>query len=139
MARGALAGASGPGKFSKRTDMDLGSIAYGEGVETANIKSGAKMASTPDVRGARASDVRDAAGSQPVTPLYAETQRPDEPITAGIALGDGPGPEALGMNNIRQRDNDMLQKYLPALDAMAADPDAPESFRIFVRYIQGNM
>jgi hypothetical protein len=25
--------------------------------------------------------------------------RPDEPITSGIAMGDGPGPEVLGMNS----------------------------------------
>ena len=97
MARGPLAGTSGPGKFSKRTDMDMGSIAYGEGVETAAIKSGAPLARTPDVRGLPASEVR-AAAQESVTPLFAPSQRPDEPITAGIAMGPGPGPEALGVN-----------------------------------------
>ena len=62
MARGPLAGTSGPGKFSKRTDgMNLPSQYYGEGVETQAIKSGAPLASTPDVRGARGGDVRSAA------------------------------------------------------------------------------
>jgi hypothetical protein len=41
MARGPLAGAAGPGKFSKRTDMDLGSIAYGEGQETSDLSTAA--------------------------------------------------------------------------------------------------
>jgi hypothetical protein len=36
---------------------------------------------------------------EPVTPLYAPSQRPDEPITSGISTGDGPGPEVLGMNS----------------------------------------
>jgi hypothetical protein len=141
MARGPLAGPAGPGKFSTRTDgLKFQSDTYGAGVENAANKAGASMARTPDVRGARASEVRAAAEQGGgITPLYAETQRPDEPITAGISMGDGPGPEALGMNNIRNRDNDIVAKYLPALDAMAADPEAPESFRIFVRYIQGNM
>ncbi len=31
-----------------------------------------------------------------VTPLDAPTERPDEPVTAGVPLGPGPGPEALG-------------------------------------------
>jgi hypothetical protein len=30
-----------------------------------------------------------------ITPIYAPSQRPDEPITAGIDIGDGPGSEAL--------------------------------------------
>ena len=112
MARGPLAGAAGPGKFSKRTDMDLGSIAYGEGKETAAIKSGAKLASTPDVRGLPASEVRAAAR---VTPLFAPSERPDEPITTGIAMGAGAGPEVLGINQVRQqaRLSDALAKMLP--------------------------
>lgn len=31
-----------------------------------------------------------------VTPLDAPTQRPGEPLTAGLPVGAGPGPEALG-------------------------------------------
>lgn len=33
---------------------------------------------------------------QPGTPLMAATERPDEPVTAGMQQGAGPGPEALG-------------------------------------------
>lgn len=114
MARGPLAGASGPGKFSKRTDMNLGSIAYGEGVETQAIKSGAPLAKTADVRGMPASEVRAAAEQAPVTPLFAPSARPNEPITAGIALGDGPGPEVLGMRPMAQEKlSDVLAKMLP--------------------------
>jgi hypothetical protein len=113
MARGPLAGAAGPGKFSKRTDMDLGSIAYGEGVETAAIKSGAPLASTPDVRGVPASEVRQAAAQAPITPLFAPTERPDEPITAGITRGPGPGPEILGAVPQQERLSDALARMLP--------------------------
>ena len=113
MARGPLAGASGPGKFSKRTDLNMGSIAYGEGVETAAIKAGAPLAKTADVRGARASDVREAAAQTPITPLYAATTRPDEPITSGIAMGEGPGPEVLGAGRQTEKYSDVLAKLLP--------------------------
>ena len=113
MARGPLAGASGPGKFSKRTDMNLGSIAYGEGVETAAIQAGAPLAKTADVRGLPASEVRQAA-QESVTPLFAPSQRPDEPITSGIALGAGPGPEVLGMRPAPvEKYSDTLAKLLP--------------------------
>lgn len=98
MARGPLAGASGPGKFSKRTDMNLPSASYGEGVETAALRSSAPLAKTPDVQPVSRSAMGMAPSQVEVTSLYAPSQRPDEPITAGIALGEGPGPEALGMN-----------------------------------------
>ena len=113
MARGPLAGASGPGKFSKRTDMNLGSIAYGEGVETQAIKSGAPLAKTADVRGMPAGEVRAAAAQAPITPLYAPTERPDEPITAGITRGPGPGPEILGVGRPQERLSDALARMLP--------------------------
>jgi hypothetical protein len=121
--------------------MDLGSIAYGEGVETAAIKSGAPMARTPDVRGARASDVRAAAAQAPVTPLFAPTERPDEPITTGIPMGPGAGPEVLGINNSIDTDEDRARmvSYLPALEVLAASPDSSQAFRNYVRQIRANL
>jgi hypothetical protein len=109
-----LAGPAGPGKFSTRTDkLELGSTAYGEGVETQAIKSGAPLAKTGDVRPARAGDVREAAGQGPVTELFAETTRPGEPITAGIAMGSGAGPEALMMSKNTIKLSDSLAAMLP--------------------------
>jgi len=116
MARGPLAGASGPGKFSKRTDLDMGSIAYGEGQETANLMSSAPMAKTPDVRGMSRSQMGVAPSQlERVTPLFAPSERPDEPVTAGIPLGAGPGPEALGMNSAAPAESlsNILAQMLP--------------------------
>ena len=112
MARGPLAGAAGPGKFSKRTDLP--SEYYGEGVETSAIKSGALLASTRGVAdnvGGRPSNPP----SAPVTELYAPTTRPDEPITAGLDRGPGPGSEVLGLNQIRSSEklSDTLAKMIP--------------------------
>lgn len=116
MARGPLAGAAGPGKFSVRTDgLSMPSAAYGEGVDTAAIKAGAPLAKTPNVRGATATDVRQAAQSAgSITPLYAPSERPGEPVTAGISLGAGPGPEVLGMRPvIKEKLSDVLAQMLP--------------------------
>ena len=115
MARGPLAGPAGPGKFSTRTDgLSFQSDAYGAGVENAAIRQGAPMAKTPDVRGAQAAEVRKAATEGPITPLFEPSQRPDEPITAGIPLGAGPGPEALGARAIpQQKVSDILATMLP--------------------------
>ena len=71
-----LAGPAGPGKYSTRTDnLQMGSIAYGEGVETAAIQSGAPLAKTGEVRGMPASEVR-AAAQEPVTCLLYTSPSP---------------------------------------------------------------
>lgn len=143
MARGPLAGAAGPGKYSVRTDgLSLGSTSYGEGVETQAIKQGAPLARTPDVRGATGTEVRQAAAQTPVTPLYAPSQRPEEPITHGIAMGPGAGPEALGINAPLQdtdSDKQRLLSYLPALEAIAQSPSSTQAFRNYVRILRANL
>jgi hypothetical protein len=114
MARGPLAGAAGPGKFSKRTDgLSFQSPEYGAGVEMAAIKSGAPLAKTPDVRPTSRSEMGMAPSQTPITPLYAPTQRPEEPITAGIAMGPGPGPEILGTAPRAEKLSDALARMLP--------------------------
>lgn len=107
-----LAGPAGPGKYSTRTDkLDMGSIAYGEGVETAAIKSGAPLAKTGDAVSEPRETVRPV--STPLTGLFAETERPDEPITAGIDRGEGPGSSALRMNKVTVKLSDTLAQMLP--------------------------
>jgi hypothetical protein len=108
-----LAGVAGPGKYSVRTDnLDMGSTAYGEGVETAAIKAGAPLAKTGEVRGMPASEVR-AIAQEPVTPLFAPTQRPEEEITAGVDIGPGVGSSALMMGKSSEKLSDALAKMLP--------------------------
>ena len=115
MARGPMAGVSGPGKFSKRTDgLSFQSTEYGSGVENTAAKAGAPLATTPDVRPTSRSEMGMAPSQiEPVTPLYAPSSRPDEPITAGIAMGPGPGPEIMGAAQIRVKTSDTLAKLLP--------------------------
>jgi hypothetical protein len=91
----------------------MGSTAYGEGVETQAIKSGAPLSKTADVRPARAGDVREAAGQGPITELYAPSQRQNEPITAGIDMGEGPGSNALLMQKNAIKLSDSLAAMLP--------------------------
>ena len=106
------AGVSGPGKFSVRTDkLEMGSTAYGEGVDTQAIKSGAPLSTTPDVNPARAGDVR-AAAQTTVTGLYAPSDEV-RPITAGLDRGPGPGSSALMMNKSVVKLSDSLAAMLP--------------------------
>ena len=80
---------------------------------------GAPIATSPDVRGATNTAVRQAAErsmvtpQEAMTPLYAPTQRPDEPITTGVAMGPGAGPEALSMGKATEKLSDVLVKMLP--------------------------
>lgn len=95
--------------------MNLGSIAYGEGVETAAIQAGAPLAKTANVNPTSLSEQGMAPSQlERITPLYAATQRPEEPITTGIALGEGAGPEVLGMRpQTMEKYSDTLAKLLP--------------------------
>ena len=134
MSRGPLAGAAGPGKFSVRTDgLTLPSQSYGEGVQTAAIKAGAPLATTPDVRPTPASDVRQAAAGAPITPLYAPTQRLEEPVTTGIPIGPGAGPEVLAMQS---RDSVEYKNAYELFQNLAANPNASPSMQYLAQRIQ---
>ena len=115
MARGPMAGVSGPGKFSKRTDgLSFESTEYGSGVENTANKAGAPLAKTPDVRATSRSEMGIAPSQmEPVTPLYAPSERADEPITTGIAMGPGAGPEIMGYQERSERLSDILATMLP--------------------------
>jgi len=109
-----LAGVPGPGPFSVRDDkLNLGSTAYGEGQETAMLNTAAAKAKTRGI----ADNVggRPANPLTPVTPLFAPSERRDEPVTAGVAVGDGPGPEALMMQSkfAQRKLSDILADMIP--------------------------
>jgi hypothetical protein len=116
-----MQGVSGPGDKSKRTDLQYQAPEYGGGVAYDATKSGATLASTPDVRGATNTEVRQAASnvsgqsSTPVTSLYAPSDRPNEPITHGVNVGDGGGANALRMTSqfASVKLSDTLAKMLP--------------------------
>jgi hypothetical protein len=115
MARGPLAGAAGPGKFSKRTDMDLGSIAYGEGQETSDLSTAAAKSKTRGIADNVGGRPANPIAQTPITPLFASSQRPDEPITTGSIVGEGAGPEALMMQSqfANRRLSDILAEMIP--------------------------
>jgi hypothetical protein len=95
-AKNPLKGVSGPGKYAKRTDR-IPANSYGDQTQLAEIASGAPIAKTPDVRPTPASELAATQPQTPITPLYAQSQRPEEPVTHGAPIGAGAGPEALAM------------------------------------------
>ena len=106
---------SGPGMLSKRTDggaidgmtqpqQRYTGFGYGEGGEIAAQQGGAPLAGSgiPNFN---------------FTPLTAPTERPNEPITAGINMGDGGGTELMrGMPNETRSLADTI-KYLIQFDS----------------------
>lgn len=92
---------SGPGQLSQRTDggpqqvqVDMSGMPYGENAEFNTMQSMAPMSASPSAKSPRASarQAKSAGGGMSATPLFAPTQRPDEPITAGAPFGPGDGP-----------------------------------------------
>jgi len=115
MADNPIRGVSGPGKFSVRTDLPA-SQNYGDRLAMQEQIAGAPTARTPDVRGLPTGQVQaaaQAAPQPPITELYAPTQRPNEPITSGVAVGPGPGPEVMGYAGQSEKLSDILSQMLP--------------------------
>ena len=72
-----------------------------------------------------------------LTALDAPSERPDEPITAGLPMGAGPGPEALGMRpGGPTLDMTQLARYLPALEHMQSMPGISRKTRNLIRLLR---
>jgi len=92
-----MQGVSGPGPYAKRTDLSYQSQSYGDATAYNAAKSGAILATAP-----KNPKISEAPVVQPGTAptgvgLYEPTQRPNEPITHGINIGDGGGADVLAM------------------------------------------
>jgi len=105
---------SGPGALSQRTDggaidgmtqpqQEWTGFKYGENKAIAEQQSGAPLAGTQSFAD--------------LLPLTAPTQRPEEPLTAGVNRGEGPGVEAMrGMPNYAPSLIDTI-KHLTSFDS----------------------
>jgi hypothetical protein len=133
-----VSGTGGAGQSGNYTGF-----AYGEN----------KALNSQRMEGNQAVATTQAASSAPATPygdinmpelggLFDPTTRPDEPITAGVDFGAGPGSDALPkslMNNARADENARIAaQYLPDLALAARSPSAPDSFKRFVNYLVEN-
>jgi hypothetical protein len=121
---------SGPGKFSKRTDRQgakqLPNAAYGEQKQFQAEQAGAPMAKTPNPMA-------------DVVPLTAPTRRPDEPVTAGVDAGPGPGSEVLGLKtptDVTLEDLTKLSQYMPLMMQYADSPQSSGTMKAFVKYLR---
>ena len=121
---------SGPGPFSKRTDRQgakqLPNAAYGEQKQFQAEQAGAPMAKTPNPMA-------------DVVPLTAPTRRPDEPVTAGVDAGPGPGSEILGLKtptDVTLEDLTKISQYMPLMMQYADSPQSSGTMKAFVKYLR---
>ena len=115
------ASVSGPGALSQRTDgkqpvMALPNAKYGENKDFQAVESGAPMGSPP---GSPTPGSGGAPAEMPVG-FGAPTANPNEPVTAGAAVGPGVDQSAL---NLPKGDTpqELRQKYGPILPALIAE------------------
>ncbi len=101
MAEGIRVSGVGPG--ARRTDLDRAAKvqrdakiqraaggSYGERTELAGLATGAPMAKAAPV-----ATMSPASASIPTVGIFEPTTRPNEPLTAGVDVGEGPGSEVL--------------------------------------------
>jgi hypothetical protein len=62
------------------------------------------------------------------------TQYPDEPITSGLRIGPGDGPQ----RDTRADETQELKRFLPLIGLYLDNPDTPDSVRALFRYIKGS-
>lgn len=132
---------SGPGSLSKRTDGGPGQPVrapsggkYGEHQALEQMQQAAPVSASPggDVGAPEVADL-----TADLVGFDAPTQMPDEPVTAGAELGEGPGPEALGLPNAPGDDLRRLVAYLPVFEHMANQPGSSTAARNLVRQLKG--
>jgi hypothetical protein len=141
---------SGPGALSRRTDSQptrrIPDAQYGEQSAMQSIQAGAPMEGNAlgPGGGASPSPMMPPGGGPPieVPPFGAPSSRSDEPITAGIDMGAGPGSASLGMldeKTLQERaDKESLIRYLPVLEFLANRPGASASLRNLVRTLKAS-
>ena len=116
-----------PGKaYSNRTDLGV------------DYNMGAGSPATGGMEApANAEPIRLPVYPDQIPDLSMPTQRPNEPVTDGLRLGPGRGPEALQGYDPRVGETQRLKMWLPLLEPLANDPETPESVRTLVQYIRG--
>lgn len=131
------AAASGPGALSQRTD--------GNATQAAQVAPGGPYGSRQDQMQIQQAAPMQGGGNpvpaQPqvnprdlLTPLDAPSQRPGEPITAGLGSVPQPNP-----NGLDDQTREQLQNALPVLAFLASQPQASEATRQFYRQLRGDI
>jgi hypothetical protein len=119
----------GNGQSGTQAAKYIPGLGYGEGQATMAQQKAAPMAASPKP------------SASPLLDLMAPTARPNEPVTAGAAMGAGPGNEALTLPSTADNQNDpdleMVRRYFPVLEYWANQPDTSQATKDYVQYLRG--
>jgi hypothetical protein len=139
------AAASGPGALSRRTDgrqpvQDMPNAKYGENAAYREAQMAAPMngdigSSAPPGMAPAGPDLSG------LVPMGAPTQRPGEPITAGMPGGAGPGPgtPTYPQPRLDAETAARLRSYMPVFVMLASQDDADSNTRQFVRQLRAEL
>lgn len=138
------AAASGPGRLSRRTDgrqpvQTLPDAKYGEQQAFQAAQQAAPMAADAGGLATQpgAPALPDLSG---VVPMDAGTQMPDQPITAGLPMGEGPGSSMAPQKpTITPEEANRLRSYIPTLVLLASRDDAGPATKQFVRQLRAEL
>jgi hypothetical protein len=135
---------SGPGALSRRTDgqqptRDLPNAKYGENEAFRQAQMSAPMSG--DIGSAMPSgQVAPGPDLSQIIPMGADSQRPDEPITAGMSGGPGAGPAVPNRPSpLSPEQAQRLRAYLPVLITLASREDADPNTRQLVRQLRAEL
>jgi hypothetical protein len=147
------AAVSGPGKFSKRTDGQPGVTAeqakryIGGGQYGTNkafneeVVAAAPLNAAPSVAAETQKAKMEMPTAAAIPDLFAETQRPEEPATAGMDFGAGPGSEVMQYEKEQAMQNDADRQraadILRLLESVSDRTDVSNSTRQLVRRLRG--
>ena len=148
MARGGRRAGKVGKAYANRTDLNRAvpvqaptGQPYGARKAQMDAQRAIPLAPPPAPPGPQAGGAAVPAGPAPgdLGSLTRATERPSEPLTAGLASGPGPGPEALDPPDGSDPDLVPMRAYLPTLELLANQPGSSVAVRNFVRRIRGAM
>lgn len=140
---------SGPGRMSKRTDggptdmkqrqVEVTGMGYGENKEVNELQAQAPMSAAPGVPSGV--PMAPAAAMPLPTPLTAPTERPNEPVTAGLPFGPGAGSETLSLPNLGMSEEDRQRTLaiLGILHEAAKKPNATNATLQLIRQLRSEL
>jgi hypothetical protein len=112
---------------------------YGDNQAMMELQTSAAMNASPTMPSSPSQGrSQKAPTGQQLTQLDAPTDRPEEPLTTGIDMGDGSGSEVMYSNEstLNTEDRQRMVDALPTLAILAESPSASNAFRNYVRYLR---
>lgn len=128
---------SGPGAMSQRTDGGptqsakyMSGLPYGQGQAQMQQQTSAPMAGNPTAAAqVSANSAAQAPQMPPTIGMFEPTQRPDEPITAGMDFGPGPDSSVLGLPTPPKEDDPAIR----AIQALYMQDPRNEDLRLIIQ------